>query len=334
MPEPVDVGLLIGSSAAAAQLDALREVPEARLLGLCGDDEAAVRRLARERNTQAFTSYGQMLGCDDLDLVVVASAGPLRGQHALRAIEAGKHVWLEPPMASSLEEAVRVRDAAGRAGVRVAVALAGRFHPRSQALRRAIAGGRIGSLALIRYSLRALASADGPPPAPAAAPRSALCADSMQAFDFVAFLADRLPARVLGLARPPVQVPPGAGPLAYLAVHLALDGGALGSVEILVGRGVGDALPPREDLLVVGTRGCLRAGTDHDTRVTLDGPGGSLGLGDGLPPTAALAEATRQMVRHVRGGPPPIPFGHSLRIFAASLAALRSAETGQPVALR
>ena len=323
MAEPVDVGVVVGGASAEAHLDALREVPEARLLAVCGDDEAAVRRLARERHAQAFPSYDAMLGCDDLDLVVVASPDSLHGEHARRAIEAGKHVWVEPPLAATLDEALALREAASRASRRLGVALGRRFHPRSQALRRAIAAGRIGDLALIRCRARTPAAASG---RGTAKPGLAFVGEAMHALDLLAFLADKLPVRVFGVARPE-----GREGASYLISHLTLAGGAIGTIETHV---VPPDMPPWEDLLVVGTKGCLRAGTDHDTRVALDAPGGRKVLGDGIPPGAGLVEATRQMVRHVRGGPPPVPLDHSLAVLGACLAALRSAETGQPIALQ
>jgi hypothetical protein len=41
MPEPVDVGVLIGGAGAIEQLEALRAVPETRLRAVCGEDAEA-----------------------------------------------------------------------------------------------------------------------------------------------------------------------------------------------------------------------------------------------------------------------------------------------------
>ncbi len=313
MPDPVGVGILLGGAGAAEPLDALRAVPEARLLALCGEDEAAVRRLARERDAQPFASFDRMLGCRGLGLILVGPAC----EHVAKAIGAGKHVLADPPLAASLDEATALREAAAKAGVRLGLALPARHHPRSQALRRAVAAGRIGDLALARYSLRAAA-----PPAPQAGPDLPLIGQLMQALDLLAVVVDARPTRLFALART-------SAASRDLSVQLTLASGAVATVETHLLR----EATPREDLLLVGTKGCLRAGTDHDTRVTLDAAGATTSLGDGIPPSAGRAEGLRLMLRHLAGGPPPFSPDYELRLHDLALAALRSAESGQPVAL-
>jgi predicted dehydrogenase len=295
----VDIGIAVGGGAAGALLAALRSAAEARLIAICGDDQAAVARLARERNAQAFPSLEGMLGCDDVDLVVVASADRFHAEHALKAVRAGKHVWLAPPIAATLEEARQLRDEAAKANLKLCVAVGRRLHPRSLALHQNVAGGGIGSLALIRYAVRR-----------PLAGRS-LAAEKLEAMDLVAFLSGKLPTGVFCLTRPR-----GAG--SYIVGHLVLEGGLIGTVELDTAEGVA----PHEALLLIGTKGCLRAGTDHAAPIALDAPDG-------------LAEAARLMVRHVRGeGAPPVSLDHSLRAFSACLATAQSASTGQSVEVR
>ena len=305
MAEPVDVGIVVGGAGASAHLKALAAVPEARLLAVCAADPTAARSLARERGAQAFGSVDKMLGCDDLDLVVVASPGKALLAQALAAVEAGKHAWVAPPAASAAGLR-RLEAAARRADVRLALALASRHHPRAAALRSRIADGRVGQVAMVRYSLRL----------PSPARDGAVAAHLAQGVDLAACLAGKPPATVFAARR---DVPGD-----YLVAHLALEDNAIATVEVHLAPPEPTRFPPREHLVVVGTTGTLRAGTGLEAKLVHSDP----------QPLAGLTEALRRMVRHVRGGPPPHPPADARAANAAAWAAARSARAGQPVALR
>ena len=304
MAEPVDVGIVVGGAGAVAQIEALRGVPEARLLGVGGHDALPVLELARKRGAEVFPSLKALLEVEALDLVVVASPRAERGKHALAALAAGKHTWVVPPLAS-MAEMQRLEAAAGKAGVRLCLALTARHHPAVQALRGDIARGRIGQVAMARYALRlhdALAA-------------DALAAQLAEAIDLLGLLTDKAPATVFAAAH--------ERPGAYAMAHLALQDNVIGTAEVHVAPSDAKAFPPREQLIVVGTKGTRRAGTSSKGKL----------IHSGAEPLAGHVEALRAMVRHVRGGPPPMPQAEARAAVEACLAAERSAKRGQPVTL-
>jgi predicted dehydrogenase len=90
--------------------------------------------------------FDQLLADETLDAVVVASPAPMRGEHARRALEAGKHVLVEPPLALEAQEAdelVRLAEHGRRALV---TSHATHFHPAARRLTELVAGGRVGEV--------------------------------------------------------------------------------------------------------------------------------------------------------------------------------------------
>ncbi|MGI8913888.1 MAG: Gfo/Idh/MocA family protein [Chloroflexota bacterium] len=140
---------------AAQQLDgvALRAVAEV--------DETRRLTFAQRFACAGEASLDALLRRDDIDLVVLALPHRLHAEAAIQALQAGKHVLVEKPMAMSVEECDSMLDAAQRAGRLLAVGLTHHFHPVPAAARDLIRSGRLGRLAWAtetQYSQRRLGS--------------------------------------------------------------------------------------------------------------------------------------------------------------------------------
>ena len=78
--------------------------------------ERAEQRAAQWGITpRIYTSYDQLLDDPDIDTVELLTPTPLHAEQSIAALEAGKHVSCQKPMARNLEEAARVAEAAARA---------------------------------------------------------------------------------------------------------------------------------------------------------------------------------------------------------------------------
>ena len=86
------------------------------------------------------------------DAVVVASPNSMHAEHALAAIEAGRPVLIEKPMATTVEDAERIAAAAEAGGVKCAVAMNLRFHRGVLELKRLVDSGELGEVRLVRAS--------------------------------------------------------------------------------------------------------------------------------------------------------------------------------------
>lgn len=121
---------------------------------LCGRDQQALERNALlygfGRTSQ---SWQEVVTASDVDLVDICTPGSSHAEIALAALDAGKHVLCEKPLANSLEEARALAGAASRARLRGAVAMVGFNYRRVPAIavaRRMIAAGRLGAIRHVR----------------------------------------------------------------------------------------------------------------------------------------------------------------------------------------
>jgi predicted dehydrogenase len=107
------------------------------------------RQTAEKFNVPAhFTDIDQMLAQVDLDLVLVITPIPYHFANALAAIEAGKHVYVQKAMTTTLAEAEELLAARDRAGVKLAAAPGYELFPTTQQMRQIVSEGILGRVYL------------------------------------------------------------------------------------------------------------------------------------------------------------------------------------------
>ena len=121
---------------------------------LCGHDEGrageAADRLGWESSA---SSWAEVVARDDVDLIDICTPGDTHAEIAVAALEAGKHVLCEKPLANSVAEAEQMVAAAERAaahGVRTMVGFTYRRVPAVALARRLVEQGRIGEVRHVR----------------------------------------------------------------------------------------------------------------------------------------------------------------------------------------
>jgi predicted dehydrogenase len=120
-------------------------------LGVVSDVQADHgRRLADALDAEFVADPIEAASRADIDGVVICTPEDRHVEVALAAIDAGKAVAIEKPLAHTVADAERIRDAAGLAGVPVLAAHVLRFEPRYAAVRRAIETGEIGAVQALR----------------------------------------------------------------------------------------------------------------------------------------------------------------------------------------
>ncbi|MFI7007758.1 Gfo/Idh/MocA family protein [Streptomyces sp. NPDC050145] len=127
-----------------------------RLAAVCGRDGQAVRAAADRLGwAAAETDWRALIARDDVDLVDICTPGDSHAEIAVAALEAGKHVLCEKPLANTVEEAEAMTEAARAAAARGQLAMTGFNYRRVPAIalaRRMIAEGRLGTLRHVRVS--------------------------------------------------------------------------------------------------------------------------------------------------------------------------------------
>ena len=93
---------------------------------------------------KAYDSEADLLADPEVDAVYIASPVFLHAQQAMAAADAGKHILIEKPLAMTSEEGQKVVDYCKEKGVLIAAGLMMRFGSYVQAMKKAVAEGKIG----------------------------------------------------------------------------------------------------------------------------------------------------------------------------------------------
>lgn len=121
--------------------------PTPRMRAICGRDEAAVQRAADSLGWEGYeTDYHRLVERSDIELVDVSTPGSSHRDIALAALEAGKHVLCEKPLANTLDEAREMVEAARRAGTVNMVNFNYRRVPAVAFAKRLVEEGRLGEI--------------------------------------------------------------------------------------------------------------------------------------------------------------------------------------------
>jgi len=132
----------------------LPSAPEMRVL--VGRDERRTADAATRWGwAETATDWRGVLERDDIDAVDIVTPGDSHAEIAVAALDAGKHVLCEKPLANSVDEAQWMTDAAARAALRGVFAMVGftyRRVPAATLARDLVAAGRIGDVRQVRAS--------------------------------------------------------------------------------------------------------------------------------------------------------------------------------------
>src|SRR3712207_3663952 len=155
------VGLIGYAFMGAAHSQAWRTAPHffdlplrPRMTAIAGRNQAAVTDAAARLGWESTeTDWRRVIERDDIGLVDVCTPGDTHAEIAIAALEAGKHVLCEKPLANTVAEAEAMAEAAARAaeqGVRSMVGFTYRRVPAVALARKLVADGRLGEIRHVR----------------------------------------------------------------------------------------------------------------------------------------------------------------------------------------
>ena len=128
------------------------EREDVELVAVADIDRPKAETIARRFGVAEVIEPDEALSREDFDAVVLCSPNNTHEEMAIRALGAGKHVFVERPLARTAAGAERVLEAAREAGTCLVVGLPHRFRPEVAALRSFVAGGELGELYAVRSS--------------------------------------------------------------------------------------------------------------------------------------------------------------------------------------
>ncbi|NLO05835.1 MAG: Gfo/Idh/MocA family oxidoreductase [candidate division WS1 bacterium] len=154
-----------GDIANKAVAPAINGQPDSELVAFFSNTPQRAEQMRDEHGAErALSDLDELLAADDIDAVYVASPVNRHAPETIAALQAGKHVLCEKPMALSVADAERMIAMAEEAGLRLGVAYYRRFFPVSRKIRELLDAQAIGKPIVCEISIcsRPMITADNP----------------------------------------------------------------------------------------------------------------------------------------------------------------------------
>lgn len=151
---PLHFGIIGCGRVAPRHAQSLVELQQAELKVVCDVVPSRADHFHNEYGAEACTDYHKLLERKDIDVVNICTPSGLHAQMTIEALQAGKHVIVEKPMAMTLTDADQMIETAQKTGKKLCVILQNRFNPPMVDLAKAIREERLGKLLLGNATVR------------------------------------------------------------------------------------------------------------------------------------------------------------------------------------
>lgn len=144
----VNVGIVgLGLAGYELHAKAYAQIEDANVYAICSRDKGKAEEIRSELDvTKIYADYDSFLSDDGLDAVSICVPDPLHFEYASKAVEAGKHVMCEKPLATNIEDAKKLVALARGKETTFAVGHVYRFVPQFTMVKNMLASGRFGQL--------------------------------------------------------------------------------------------------------------------------------------------------------------------------------------------
>ena len=153
MTKVLNWGLLSTARINRSLIPPLRASKRNQLLAVGSRAQESAKQYAKEWNIpRAHGSYEALLADPEIDVIYNPLPNHLHAEWTIKAVESGKHVLCEKPLALTVDEVDAIKETAQKHGRVVAEAFMYRHHPQTHKVQQLIRSGSIGRLKLIRGS--------------------------------------------------------------------------------------------------------------------------------------------------------------------------------------
>src|SRR5690606_16561841 len=151
MADKVRIGVIGVGQIGKHHLDNYRKLDQAEVVAITDVNEAEGQQVAQRYGIpHAYTRFTDLLQRDDIDAVDVALHNNLHMPVTVAALQAGKHVYCEKPMAGSYRDAETMFNRAQETGRMLSIQLSSLFTNETRAARALIDAGKLGRVYLAR----------------------------------------------------------------------------------------------------------------------------------------------------------------------------------------
>jgi predicted dehydrogenase len=162
--EQIGLGIIgCGNIAYWSHLRIAQKLDRAKLVAAADPDPGARKRAEDLTGIVPHRAADELLARPDVDAVIISGPTHLHADLAIAACEAGKHIYLEKPLAASIADGQRVMAAVSRSGVEAMLGFNRRFHPAFEQARNIILSGKIGRVRAVQSTFCEPSSPDSMP---------------------------------------------------------------------------------------------------------------------------------------------------------------------------
>jgi predicted dehydrogenase len=147
------VGIVGLGKVARLHADALKEISNASFEAAFSRSHEKAEVFAAEYGARPFDNITAMITVSELDLVIICTPHPNHVEPTVEALEAGAHVLVEKPLASSLQDCDTMIAAAHRTGLKLGVISQRRWYPPTLRVKNAMDQGKIGKPVLATINM-------------------------------------------------------------------------------------------------------------------------------------------------------------------------------------
>ncbi len=130
-------------------LDAAKVSPALQFAGIFSRESATMQEITAAYGGRIYASYGALLSDPEIEAVVLPTPHFLHHTQTLQALDAGKHVFVEKPLATTVEQGVEMLRKQEQTGRVVAVGHQGRHTGGIRKVRSMLATGELGAVAAV-----------------------------------------------------------------------------------------------------------------------------------------------------------------------------------------
>lgn len=150
MSRTIKVGIIgCGGIANGKHMPSLKKLHQVQMTAFCDIVRDRAEKAAADfgiEGAAVHTDYKELLKDPSIEVVHICTPNSSHAEITIAALEAGKHVMCEKPMAKTEEEAKRMQEAAERTGKKLSIGYQNRFRADSQFLKQAVDSGELGEI--------------------------------------------------------------------------------------------------------------------------------------------------------------------------------------------
>ena len=144
----INVAIIGCAKIAHLHAKAILQIPELSFKSVWSRTPESAQKFVNEYGVKAYSSIPEMIKSENIQIAVICTAHPYHADPAIQAMEAGAHVLIEKPLASTLQDCDRIIEVAASTGRTTGVISQRRWYQPIVRMKKAIDEGKIGTPAL------------------------------------------------------------------------------------------------------------------------------------------------------------------------------------------